>query len=340
MKLEKIKCKPLERVKKLCISKSYIIGCTGQKAIILDKQLNLVHTVENLNYVYTAQISPDESKLLLISNGNQFYIVDMQTFDVKRVTVKAPYNGNLEGRGCWSFDGKSVWIPLQRRTDYINSTLRRYSIENLSDYQNYLEDKYNLDDILKIDACEKYLLLGYNRKENNKRYFIYFDGVEFQEFPVDLSVTMIAPTTTVDMEKGIVTIASIAGCRQFTLEGKFIRTISHPEPKDKMLCFSDAFRNLFAYDPDKQNRIKESSIALGIEDISAPDYINMYETSKCRNYIYLASESGFYVLDMKTGNILAFVPEEYGVKSFVEILPGLLALATWTGTKLYRLYDQ
>ena len=140
MKLERIKCKPLERAKDLFVSRSYIIGCTGQKAAIMDRQLNLIHTVEGLEYVYSAEVSPDETKLLLISNGNKFYVVDMHTFEKTRITVKAPYNYNLEGRGCWSFDGKSVWIVVQRSTGYINSTLRRYCVKFLSlcQYQTVL----------------------------------------------------------------------------------------------------------------------------------------------------------------------------------------------------------
>jgi len=114
MKLERIKCKPLERAQNLCVSKSYIVGCTGRKAAIMDKHLNLIHTVEGLEYVYSAEVSPDETKLLLISTGNRFYIVDLRTFEKTRITVKSPYNQNLEGRGCWSFDGRSVWIPVQR----------------------------------------------------------------------------------------------------------------------------------------------------------------------------------------------------------------------------------
>ena len=90
MKLERIKCKPLERAKNLYISQSYIIGCTGQKAAIMDKQLNLIHTVEGLEYVYSAEVSPDETKLLLISNGNKFYIVDLHTFEKTQITVKSP----------------------------------------------------------------------------------------------------------------------------------------------------------------------------------------------------------------------------------------------------------
>ena len=305
----------------------------------MDKQLNLIHTVEGLEYVYSAEVSPDETKLLLISNGNRFYIVDMHTFEKTRITVKAPYNHNLEGRGCWSFDGKSIWIPVQRSTGYINSTLRRYSVDDFSKYEDYLADKYYLNGISRIAKAGTYFLTGFNRQENNKNYFIYFDGTAFHEFPLETSVTMIAPTATVDMEKGVVTISSIVGCRQFTLDGKAVKTIAHPAPKDKTLRASDAFMHLFDGDTEKQNRLKEVSASLGLEDISAPDYITKHEASSCGSYIYLASQSGFYLLDASTGDILASVPEEYGVQNVEELSPGLIAIATWTGVKLYKLCD-
>ena len=340
MKLERIKCKPLERAKNLCVSQSYIVGCTGQKAAIMDKQLNLIHTVEGLEYVYSAEVSPDETKLLLISNGNKFYIVDMHTFEKTRLTIKAPYNHNLEGRGCWSCDGKFVWIPVQRSTDYINSTLRRYCVDDFSKYEDHLADKYYLNGISRIDSNNSYFLTGYNRQENNRPYFIYFDGTDFLELPLETSVNMIVPTATVDTEKGVVTLSSIGGCGQFTLDGKTVNEISHPSSKDKTLCASDVFMNLFDGDAEKQNRLKEISASLGLENISAPDYITKYETSSCGKYIYLASESGFYLINERTGDILASLPEEYGVQNFEELAPGFIAIATWAGVKLYKLCDQ
>ena len=340
MRLERIKCKPLERAKNLCVSQSYIVGCTGQKAAIMDKQLNLIHTVEGLEYVYSAEVSPDETKLLLISNGNKFYVVDMHTFEKTCITVKAPYNYNLDGQGCWAFDGKSVWIVVQRSTNYINSTLRRYCVNDFNKYEDHLADKYCINGISRIDSNNTYFLTGYNRQENNRTYFIYFDGTAFREFPLDTSVNMIAPAATVDMEKGIVTVASVAGCRQFTLVGKTIKTISHPDPEDKTLHASEVFMHLINGDAEKQKRLKEISESLGLENISPLDYITKYELSSCSKYIYLASESGFYLIDENTGDILASVPEEYGVQNCEELAPGMIAIATWTGVKLYQLCDQ
>ncbi len=337
MKLEQIKCKPLERAKDLCVSRSYIIGCTGPKAVILDKQRNLIHTVEGLEYVYSAEVSPDETKLLLISNGNKFYIVDLHTFEKTRITVKAPYNDNLEGRGCWSFDGRSLWIPVQRSTGAMNSTLRCYCVDDLSQYEDYLADKYLITGIMRMETMRSFFMTGYNRQEN-RHYFIFFDGSGFREYPLESGVDIVSHTATVDGEKGVVTIASVAGCRQFTLEGKVIKEISHPAPKSKTLCASDVFMHLF--DMEKQNRLKELSNAYGMENISAPDNILKCAPSSDGSYTYLASDSGFYLLDGVTGDVLAAVPETYGVQNFEEISTEMIAIATWSGVKLYQLSNQ
>lgn len=337
MELTQIKGKPFARAKDIYISPSYIIGCTGQKAIITDRQLNLIHTIEGLDYVYSAQVSPDETKLLLISNGNRFYIVDMQTFEKIRVTVKAPYNHNLQGNGCWSFDGEAVWIPVQRSTDGINSTLRRYPIDDLGKYEEYLADKYCLDGISKIADTGTYFLTGYNRKEHNRYYFLYFDGAEFREVPLDAGPDMLIFAAAIDINRGIVNVSSITGYRQFTLDGKEITAVSHPAPKNRTLRTSDVFMHLVKDDAEAQKKLKEISESLGLEEISEPDFINKREESSCGNYIYLASQSGFYLLDANTGNILASVPERFGVQSFEELAPGVLAITTWRGVKLYQI---
>ena len=338
MKLERIKCKPLERAKDLCVSRSYIVGCTGQKAAILDKQRNLLHTVEGLEYVYSAEVSPDETKLLLISNGNKFYIVDLYTYEKTRITVKAPYNYNLEGRGCWSFDGRSLWIPIQH-SGTMNSTLRCYCADDLSQYSDYLADKYCITGIMRLEAMGSFFMTGYHRQEN-RYYFIYFDGSVFREYPLDANVNIVGATPTVDAEKGVVTVASVSGCRQFTLEGKLIKTIPHPAPKSKKIGASDVFMHLCDGDTEKQKHLKELSNAYGMENVSAPDNILKYAPSSDGRYTYLASDSGFYLLDGVTGAVLASVPEAFGVQSFEEISPELIALATWSGVKLYQISNQ
>lgn len=333
MKLERIKCKELEPAKSVCLSKSYMVGCTGQKAVILDRERNLIHKVTGLNYVYAAEISPDESKLLLISNLNLFYVVDLRTFEKTRISLRAPYKNNLDGKGCWSFDGKFLWIPLY----HINSTLRRYCAEDLTQYEDFLADKFFIQGISKLDDEKTYFMTAYNRREENRSYFITYDGEEFREFPLENPKHVLETSTTVDPKRGLVTLVAIEGCYQYTLEGKGLRKITHPAPKDKVLCASDVFGPLFAGDSEKQEKVRELSTEHGLEHIPAPDRITKYAVSSCGTYIYLASDSGFYLLDVATEQVLATVPERFGVHQVAELAPDLLALSTWNGTKLYRI---
>ena len=339
MKLKRIECKLLERAKNITVSESYVIGCTGQKAVILDKQLNHVYTVDKLDYVYNAQMSPDESKLLLISNGNKFYVVDMKSFEVRRQTVRAPYNENLEGIGCWSIDGKSILIPINKYSEGVNSTLRRYAVDEFREFKDYLSDKYCINWISSIKIINTYFMIGYNRKENNRQYFIYFDEEKFREIPLEKSLQLIMPNAHIDMIKEQITVTSIDGCFRFTLEGEIIEKISHPKPKDKKVSFSDVFMHSFAENREKQKELKDLSMELGLEDILARDYINKYKPSLCGKYMFLASESGFHVLDANGKEILFAILEKYGVQNFEELSPNIIAIATWHGVKLYELIE-
>ena len=340
MKLKRIKCTQLTRAKGFCVSQSYIVGCTGTKAVVLDRQLNHVQTVEKLSYVYAADVSPDESKMLLISNLNRFYIVDLQTFAVNCVTVKAPYNHNLEGIGCWSFEGESVWLPVQRWTDAVISTLRRYQTDDLTKFEDYLPDTFVLDHISRIEKDKIYFLTGYSRKDNHRRYFLYFDGVRFREYPLEVPDTMLLSSCVVDSENGVITLASFTdGCRRFSMEGKLLDSVTHPNTQEKTISFSDAFTNLFADNSDGMQKVRDMSAKRGFENVSVRDDIAKYERSSCGKYIYLASKSGLHLLDAKTGAVLAFVPEEFGVQNVAELNPGVIAIATWSGVKIYEVRD-
>ena len=338
MKLERIKCKELARTKTFSVSQSYLVGCTGTRAVILDKQLNHVHTVEKLQYVYSASFSPDESKLLLISNENRFYILDMQTFAVTSVTVKAPYNYNLEGRGCWSFDGNDVWIPVSRWTELENSTLRRYSANDPAKFEDFLPDVYVLDHISRIAKDRTYFLTGYNRKDARRRYFIYFDGNSFREYPLEVPETMLLSSCVVDEENDIITLFSFTdGCKRFSMKGKLLESVTHPNPQSRTMSFSKAFTNLFADNPEGMQKVKDMSAAHGFENVPVRDKIAEYRTSSCGRYGYLASESGLHLLDGKTGEVLEFVPEEFGVQHVAETTPDIIAIATWSSVKIYHI---
>lgn len=297
MKLERIKCKPFIHAWDLIVSDSYLIGCTGKRVAVLDREYQLLHTIEGLDYVYSADVSPDEKKLLLISNDNKFYITDFESGEKIRVTVKSPYNYNLEGRGCWSFDGKSIFI-LVMNNKTLHSALRCYCADDLTQYRDSLTEEYVLSEIHRLNVEKKYLLIG-SSVVDKKQYFLYYDGCTYTRYPLENSESMVIFRSDVDENTGKVTLYTTQGCYRYSAEGEFLKEIRY-------------------------HNLKEN------------DDIQKYAHSSCGNYIYLASKSGFYLIDAKTEELIAYVPEEYGVQNFEQVAPDVIALATWSGVKLYR----
>lgn len=343
MKLERIKCKALDNVRGLCQSKSYIIGCTGPKVIIMDRQMNIVHTVDKLDYVYSADVSPDETKLLLVSNSNKFYIVDLQTFHVERVTVRKPFRCD-EGKGCWSLDGKSVFIPVIDST--VNSTLRRYYVDDLKHYEEHLADIYWINSINRIKGRVTLFMTGLKRKEEtSEHYFIYFENGDVREYRVEED--LLGPKAMVDAEKEIVTVSSSNSVARFSLDGKKINDIPLSFLKEQSFCFrdfvSDSLSYMQKYAAEAEEYIPEAQAYISAdiegEAVRFPEIVNKYEPSSCGNYIYWATQGGFYVQDAGTENVLAHMPEEFGALDCLEISPGLVFVSTFDGGKLYRIND-
>ncbi len=303
----------------------------------MDRQYNLIHTVDKLDYVYSADVSPDESKLLLVSNLNKFYIVDLQTFEVKRHTVRAPYNYNIEGLGCWSFDGQYIYIAVMKRKP-INSTLRRYNASDLTDYVDFMAEKYAFGCFIRLEKSNTYFLCGCNRQDYNKHYFVYFDGATSLEIPLEVDV--ISHNLQFDEENGIVTVAS---CDEFfyqvTKLGKLIRKIKHPAPIEKTHNFADIFTPLFAVNEEFEKNVHDITASFGFDRISFKDRINQVAESSCGKYLYMASASGFYVLNKDGDKVLASVSEKFGATNFTELEPGLIAVANMSTVKLYKICE-
>lgn len=334
MKLEQIPCKALAKAKSVFVFPSHLVGCTGKKAVLLDREQNLIHTIEGLSYVYFAAISPDESQLLLISNEKYFYVVDLHSFEKRRIAVKAPWELLADTRGCWSSDGASVYIPVYRGEV---STLRNYRAADPSMYEDVLSGKYVLRTIQWVPSRKAYFLCGYGRQEKKQNYFIWYDGAAFTAYPVQEP-----PGTMIFMAKAeekdpSVTMISNHGCFRMSPEGQILEKVEHPSPKDKELSFFSGFHHLLNGNEEKEGQLLAISEALDLERIPAPDRITKYSRSSDGAYGYLASDSGFYLLDGTTGEVLASVPAEHGIHCVAELSPGLLALSTWTATKLYRI---
>ncbi len=153
----------------------------------MDKELNVISEFDKLYYVYKVDISCDEKWLLLISTSNIFYLVSLEDMSMTKYTVKPPYNENLEGKGCFSFDGKYIYIiatkDTKRDTQRFVSVIRRYSVDNMSSYievdysiqEN--NEEYLLHSITLIKELNKYLIRGFKMYSDS---VMFFDGEKLE----------------------------------------------------------------------------------------------------------------------------------------------------------------
>ena len=188
IKFKQLKYDFLRHAKDFCFTEKYSIFCTGKSAFICDRALKLLCKIENLSYVYHAFVSPDEKTLLLVSNSNKFYLVDLNDFSVKKHTVRGKYNHNLEGRGCWSLNGRSLYFCVCNGQT-LNSALRCYDLDDNMSYRDLLKEKYQLVCIKPVKEINKQLIIGLDRKKSDLDRtdcwsLIWFDGVYFEEYPI------------------------------------------------------------------------------------------------------------------------------------------------------------
>ena len=304
MRLQRIQCKPFVHAYDLTASPTYIVGCTGRKAVILDRQYNLLQTVEGLDHVYSAHLSPDEKQLLLISNGNKFYVTDIASGTTRKVLIRSPFNNGLEGQGCWSHDGQYIYIPVLH-TKGLNSTLRRYRADNLTVAAEFLQDEYWLTNLHPIKQNDAYFMIGLKR-DVSRYYFIVMKDEEFCCLPLEEGKGVFF-YSYVQNEKQEIYLSSISSYARYSLNGKLLEHIDNP-------------------------------FASG--ESSYKDMITKYAPSQCGRYIFMSTNTGFSLLDAATKQLLAHVPEEFGVQNFEQLETDVIALATWRGVKLYRMIDE
>lgn len=175
IQLKQIKTPNLRYSEKLLVSDHYAVSLTSRRAVIMDRQFNLLYEIKNLDYVYNGDISSDEKWLLLVSTGNHFLLYSLTSFQlVTKQILTGIYNFNLEGMGCFSFDGTNVLIAITNNQT-LTSVLRMYELDDFSKFRDYhLNDQYLIHSIQPIAKHSKYLMEVYDRA-SKKNALILFD---------------------------------------------------------------------------------------------------------------------------------------------------------------------
>lgn len=344
MKFKQLKYDFLRYAKEFCFSEKYSVFCTGRSAFICDKALKLLGKIENLSYVYHAFVSPDEKTLLLVSTSNIFYLVDLNDFSVKKHTVRGKYNNNLEGMGCWSLNGKSLYFCVCNGKT-LNSALRCYDLGDNMSYKDLLEEKYWLVCIKPVKEINKYLLIGLDRNKSmldriDRWNLIWFDGVSFEEYPiwdVDVSDDCVS---SAEYEAATNTVIIYGHTKTFRcdLYGKIVEDLSLSKPEPITASFSNVLSNL-DIESNQLDALRKLSGLFGMENISLDDSIYKVCLSLDGKKYYVGTHLGISVIDAETKSVLAKKKIDYGVQNITEISPNVIVVSTWGGVKVFEIVD-
>lgn len=121
-------------------SNKYIVQITGGSITIRDRRTQLLLKKDSGHrYLYTGDISPDESQCFALENGKHFYVYFPENVEFRRrVTLPRGYEC-IDMQGHYSEDGRSIEIPtLKWVGDAANGDghyeyiLCRYDAQNFS----------------------------------------------------------------------------------------------------------------------------------------------------------------------------------------------------------------
>ena len=158
MILNEIK-KELKYAKNLTLTSRYIILYRGTSVVIYDHKGSCRKKIPNLKYVYNGYVSPDETKLLLVSNTNRYYLFSLEDFSLlSSHTIKAPYNANLEGLACWYSNG-SFLLPVQNSISML-STLRKFNCDSSNSFEDFLAESFWIIYVTFVAQKNSYLILS------------------------------------------------------------------------------------------------------------------------------------------------------------------------------------
>ena len=96
-------------------SEKFIIQITGGSITILDRQTQtLLKRHKGHHYLYTGDISPDETQCFALENGKHFYVYSLENYElIKRITLPRGYEC-IDMYGHYSEDGKRICIPVHK----------------------------------------------------------------------------------------------------------------------------------------------------------------------------------------------------------------------------------
>ena len=96
-------------------SDRFIIQITGGSISILDRQTKTpLRKHKGHHYLYTGDISPNETQCFALENGKHFYVYSLENYElIKRITLPRGYDC-IDMYGHYAEDGTQICIPAHK----------------------------------------------------------------------------------------------------------------------------------------------------------------------------------------------------------------------------------
>ena len=332
MKLKKLKSTIIPHIEGVDLSENYLALFTGQRAVVLNRNLEIIHDIRKLSYVYDGKISPDEKSLLLTGTGNNLFLYSLENSEIyDKATLRKPYNGNLDGRGIWSNDGSKVYV-LAQNSETITNIIRVYNSKNLKEFEEINVGEYILYDICRDEKTGQYYVLAYERQ--GSYYIIPFEALTEKRCEFSKQNDMIFSKIKFDPITDLFEINSWS--RIFYVDRSSNVLPSPTLPPENVIK-----ENLKYIVDEKLNTesVYDLLKAKGIIEKLVCDGLNKITLSKNEKYIFVVSNMEILVISAETKNILCEGKIDLDVSGFQEFEDETLVIVSREELLLYKLVE-
>ncbi len=317
MNLIKKKTESLRYVKNAAISEDYALFCTGKKVIVCDHRLQPVRVFEPLRQVYSACISPDQTKALFVSEKSLFYIADLIDGSVACSRFLPPYNDDVDGVGCWDRGGASVIIPAQNKNTMC-SVVRRYPVGELNTYEDVFSGNYRITYVAYVESAQKLLFVGsdldkYFHFEAERWFMAWHDGGKTDIIYLRGNDTGVEKTAVNEKEQ-IITVFSNNKVSEYGFDG---RLLSQSSLADHYAEKGKSFHPLFI------NETVYKTVPVGAN-------------GDC----LVGTSKAIALVNTKQNTVTKRIPEAFGVYDIRVLENNIVLYATGSGVKAAELTDQ
>lgn len=294
--------KEMKRAKDFTITSKYIVLYNGSSVIIYDKHFVFLKKITGLKFVYKGYVSPDEKKLLLVSNTNRIYLVSLENLDiVLTYIVPKPYNDNLEGRACW-YSNDSFLLPIQNKATML-STVRKITCNLDLLFEDFLSEKFWIIYISFVECQNQYLIIGSER--NTQQWNIIWLDKE-NNYTVN---------KILGFDEAIFDVTLIDKTGHIILTGE---TRMH-------YCNFNGF-------PIRTPQMLSIDISQQLGHINFIKY-SKYELDK----VYLGTSNALIACSLSRQSITNFFSLEFGAHNVEELSNDTFLVSTWNGIKLFSI---